>query len=973
MAEQIEVFSFDVQTKQAQQQVRALLQEFKALQAQQQQLQKAGKDTAAIDARIAQAKEKLNRVTQQETKTEAGTAAKRRAAQKALKELNGTIDETTRKTDNLSKANARGATSFAKSLSGAKGFSSVLARGTAGLASFAGAFGLQGVAVGAVAGIFDKVTTSVIEYFTATEELTQEQQRFRDATDSAILSIGEETRASNTLFEELRSGEATEARRIEIIKLLNDQYPEVIGNTNLLTASEEELQRIQKAVNDGIRTRILLETKGKQEAEIFAKIAQEQVAIEARAAEIAKNTAETRAANFRIQEAQSGDLQRIEKDRTDALILSSKRRDQLTSDEIKRLKELEIVENDQKARAEQANADGRAAALREDAQIQAAQAKIESLRNELAGLGIAYQEVDKILANYDFGANEINAASNNAQANAKAAQANAKAQTELSGSLADLRAEASRLNRELEAQTKLNNIDRIEELGAKIASTNARIKEGEELIKEVTQVNAPYGRSINEINKALSETQRLLNEQTEAGNFQEVRRYTEEIIKLKKEIEDFEKLVKFFSEPLPVPPPPPLSEGVQQSIQAAKAQIAGARLEIGDLSLQRNKDLLKLQEDENKAIVAVGENEKKREEVRKQFADRRKLLEVQTQQQILQNRINAAQGELALSEASGEAELEQLQEQRSEIIELQRQLAELQGQEYEINIEVNSKKTQKSFKETLTQVADLTQQLSEQVIDFVSSRNQAAIATADAAISRQEDILNKLLENEETANVEQVRLEQERLDKLNQERERAKEREGAIAQAQIAINLALAVARAVAEGGGFASAATVAIALSTAIFGFLKAKQASTQAFAEGTMHVKRGKGEPKGKDTVHAMVDEGESIFSKETTKKYQPALQAIFDGEIPAETINGFVNGEHVSDYSQAPNKKAVKLSQRLSSEQQTAKYIVVQSDVSTEAIAAEIRKMPKQYIKGGEIYTVVKSQTSKVEKQRNRAKGY
>jgi len=295
-------------------------------------------------------------------------------------------------------------------------------------------------------------------------------------------------------------------------------------------------------------------------------------------------------------------------------------------------------------------------------------------------------------------------------------------------------------------------------------------------------------------------------------------------------------------------------------------------------------------------------------------------------------------------------------------------LAKLQGEQINIKINVETEDAEKKTKEAILLAANTAEQLSGQIVDFISSANQRALQAADDAIARQKSVLDELLADRENANAQQVELERERLDKLNAEREKAKSKEAAIAQAQIAINLALAVARAVAEGGGVASAVTVGLALTAAIFGFLKAKQASEQAFFDGTLYAKRGKGEPSGRDTIKARLNEGEAVIPTATNRAYHPAVKAIYENAIPADTLNAFVK-----DYQTGRiNPRAMGAVRSVSDS--TPQIIVVQPDESIgKYVAREIQKLPQTQVRGGEMYKVVTTKTGKLLKTQKRSRGY
>jgi len=212
-------------------------------------------------------------------------------------------------------------------------------------------------------------------------------------------------------------------------------------------------------------------------------------------------------------------------------------------------------------------------------------------------------------------------------------------------------------------------------------------------------------------------------------------------------------------------------------------------------------------------------------------------------------------------------------------------------------------------------------------------------------------------------------------------REKAKENEAKIAQAQIAINLALAVARAVAEGGGVASAITVGLALTAAIFGFLKAKQTAEQAFYKGTTYAERAPGEPAGRDTIHARINEGEAIIPTETNRQYSKAIEAIYYKKIPAKTLNAMVGDylsganaarENVQNAANANRREfgIVSLSRQLAQPTQSeTKSSPNEARMIAELFVSEFRKLPQQQIKGSDIVTALQSKADARGKVRKR----
>ena len=174
--------------------------------------------------------------------------------------------------------------------------------------------------------------------------------------------------------------------------------------------------------------------------------------------------------------------------------------------------------------------------------------------------------------------------------------------------------------------------------------------------------------------------------------------------------------------------------------------------------------------------------------------------------------------------------------------------------------------------EGIKKVADETIALTNAVID-------ARIKETEVAISNQERRVERAKEIAEKGNAELLQLEEERLDKLNRQRQNYVRIQQALAFTEIAFNSAIAISKAARDGGGFASAITIASTLIALATGFIKARALATQGagFSEGGFTGNGGKYEPAG------IVHKGEFVFSKEKTTKYRSLFEDIHKGRDP------------------------------------------------------------------------------------------
>ena len=177
-------------------------------------------------------------------------------------------------------------------------------------------------------------------------------------------------------------------------------------------------------------------------------------------------------------------------------------------------------------------------------------------------------------------------------------------------------------------------------------------------------------------------------------------------------------------------------------------------------------------------------------------------------------------------------------------------------------------------KEIIDQTATLVQGVSDNVFNVLNAQVQAYIEGLDKAIDKSKSALDEIRANSENYNARQLEIEKERLEKLEAERARAVEREKNLGQIQIAINAAIAISKAAAEGGGFASAVTIALTLASLVAGLAQARVAAGNAFFHGVEYLERGKNKP-GRDTIPAMLNEGERVITTDTNDRYWDVLK--------------------------------------------------------------------------------------------------
>lgn len=513
-----------------------------------------------------------------------------------------------------------------------------------------------------------------------------------------------------------------------------------------------------------------------------------------------------------------------------------------------------------------------------------------------------------------------------------------------------------------------------------IAKLNKEIaKQFEEFGKTRAEAEQFAG-TLGGLKKELADLQNIIENQTSRTDFAKFQELTAQAEALKNEIKTLETAIESYGKTAEeIRRPPADTTTFEKEVEQAKLALGELRTEQFESDLARAKL-------ESDALQRAGGNAQKEAEVRKFWSGEAEKAKREQAKQTLLLQIDLARKELALAQQTGELFGQEATDAKNELLALEAQLAELTNSEYGVNIKVDDDDAKKKLKETTLAVIDFTQQAADQTFAFFSAQNQQLIAGLDNAVQAQKNALDALLNNEATTNVELVRLEQERLDKLNAERKKAAEKEAIIAQAQIAVNLALAVSKAAVEGGGIASVFTIASLLAAAAFGFIQAKQAAANAYAEGTLFVD-DKRAPNGRDTVPAWLDKGEAVITKQRNKQYANTVKAVHFGEVPAEyldkAIRDYKSGSHLSDIGLGSVGLSARSTKQAKEERKNQSRIAQNSSsyagssrteltAALNYIGASLDGLNRQKLSGANLHTVVQSQSNLVSKMKNKAKG-
>lgn len=927
----VNIASFDLDAAGAIRAVTQLSGSIKSLEKELEQLQKEGKDTTEVQNKLAAATSSLDKILKQETTTAKGASAQVKALKVATNDLANSQEKANKSGKSFGASLGRNAVSF-------KSFAGGLARGGTALANLAGGLGLAGGALTAVSLVTEKLIEGFISLFQESKNVAEVKQQIADASSEATKQFVEEIGTSNALFEALKDGNTTQEQRVAIVNKLNEEYPTALKNIDLLRGGEEALAKAQKAVNDEIINNLVIQAQKKVIDDIIAKQIQNNLAIEQKRqklAEDANNQQTTFLGNvtsalLSTAAAASSTGKVLENIDGQALVN--------TVETVKDLRDIASLEADNQALVlSLQNVSKSGEQLRK-----VLQASVNLVPQNKVAIKNLNKELDK---------------------NSKDTKGNASEQKALEGSLAALRAEQARLNKETEEATKIKDDERLKSLSAQYVEVTKAITEAEKKIAAYRGETGLLEGSLASLQNAANEIQKVLREQTSADDIEKLQKLQDEYDALQAKIKEVEDSLKKVEEVEP--------KGVLElDLDAAKAALS-------QLQAQQAAANLALQQRENEALKATKNNAQAQAVVRENFAKQAAKAEIDQRLAVLRVQQQIAQAELNLViEASGAVSEESLKAQQ-DLLEIQRQIAELEGREFVVDVKVKTDKD--DLKKTLEEVASFAEDLAKQVLDFAGSQVDNTIAQLEGAIDKQKSLLDELLGNEETANAERVRLEQERLDALNKEREKAKNREAIIAQAQIAINLALAVARATAEGGGVASALTVAAAIAAAIFGFVQARQTAQQAFYEGSLFVDDPRA-PRGRDTIQARLNRGEAVIPTDTNARYKKAIHGIYHERVPAQLANDFFANnsqwvEAMQAYKQgliSPQIQPVPVPVSVGAGAQKSTGDALPLASALGYVGRTISEQPRAVLRGNELVTIVKNKSSKLDKIRNKSKG-
>jgi len=256
------------------------------------------------------------------------------------------------------------------------------------------------------------------------------------------------------------------------------------------------------------------------------------------------------------------------------------------------------------------------------------------------------------------------------------------------------------------------------------------------------------------------------------------------------------------------------------------------------------------------------------------------------------------EAELAKARAEGDKEqVARLEARLKAEQDLQKRYGDKE-QETEQQIEKNkaqleSDKADRRREMFLTTVNGIAE-LSNATIQGIRQVWEAETAIVDKLIEHQTDAVakarEKANESKEQGDAEFLQMEEERLDKLNKQKEAYVARQRVLATIEMIIQTGVLIARAAAEGGGIASAFTIAAALASLTFGLIAGRQiaeSSSSGFRFGgdtgdETVAKTGRPIYSTDPDAVGVVHKNEFVFTEEEYKKFGDYFHKIRAGKL-------------------------------------------------------------------------------------------
>ena len=841
MAEIKDVYSLEFNSSQFQGELDSALQKITELNDAMQE----GKDSAND---LSDAQMLLENTLKKEAVSIEGLNAKKRELQKVQSKLNIDSQEFKKVNSEINNINKKLADSTAEVTNKQKGFAGSLLQGARNLNGMRRAGMMLGNVFRMLGGInpFGLLLTAIPAVISLITGATGAQKSFNEAAESAIDNYAKEKVAVDELFNSLSDVNVKGDERSAVIEQINQQYGDYLPNMLTEASTAEEIAAAYDLVNQALIKKAVTQAKTQALEEATAKLLKQQT--------------------YSLKQIQESEAILEEQRRKGYGKLS-----QGAKDNIKRQKEnIEISK--------------------------------KQYQEELKVIDQASKDLEKTLGlnAENSGKRQVRTAKKTQkdikQANRNATDEKAKLlQEELTNLENALKIEIGLTEEgtEARARAELKYIDVIEgfriqnQKGFGDSEAEITLMMQDNILKR-KKINLDYYNSLDEKEKErieklkaqIEETEALLNLQiqdTQEGSQERIdaemqyydvlkdlyTRYAKDLGMTEKQIDEFVKqgLKKRFG----------LYEDFY-SKQSTNQQ--------NNLQTELNNQLTALEQERNALLQAATGNAEEQEKINKIYDKRRLELEKDTNKKILTAQITLLNQLRALAVSTGDTKL--LSDFDKQISEIELKLVEL-GKLTEDGIEPPDPK------KLIEQIGQVITGVSDSIFSVLNAQVQAYISGLDKAIDKSKSALDEIRNNSEDFNARQLEIEKERLEKLEAERARAVEREKTLAQVQIAINASIAISKALIEGGGFASAITVGLTIASLIAGLAQARAAAGNAFYHGVEYLERGQNKA-GRDTIPAMLNEGERVITTDTNNKYWDVLSAVHNNRIPADVLNTF-----------------------------------------------------------------------------------
>ena len=320
-------------------------------------------------------------------------------------------------------------------------------------------------------------------------------------------------------------------------------------------------------------------------------------------------------------------------------------------------------------------------------------------------------------------------------------------------------------------------------------------------------------------------------------------------------------------------------------------ELEKAKIEEQFIRQNSAERLRAIEEAQAAELSAAGVTSEQKLAIDARYQKERERLAIETDRRIATNALKQRSLELnELQRTSKPGEnLEAIAKLKAEIAALQAELSALQNRSIEIEVGFAASGKEK-LKADIKEIGEAAINLGLEIAGALSGIFQRQEERANRAVENQKNKLEEALANSDEFSAEQIRLERDRLEKLQREQEKAAARARVVQIAQVAANVIIAVAKAAGQTGVAAPIAIIST-LAAIAAGIAAASSIADSSFYEGTDFVQRGKN-PKGRDTVPAKLDEGEAVIAAKTNQKYHPIIKAIRREQIPAEVLNDYVD---------------------------------------------------------------------------------